>query len=186
MGSSIGGVSAKQVSLALWDIHNEKANKIFLVGPGVTNTQIQALIDNTMLLSNLRASKGNVSTASAVTGLPTTAIDAQYDPVSMGVVLMFSQISPYNPNVTLFKSYTILGPIAALLQSDKVSIIVPDAAAAAGTPAKILSDLVNSLEVTLTTYIKANNQFIVGGWTYQPSLSKLDSFLRELDGNTGT
>lgn len=182
MASVVGSTAAKQVALTLYDIHDEKTNKVFLVGAATSNATIQNIIDNTMNLSNTRAAKGTVTTGAQVSGMPAQAINSPYDAVSMAVALVFSQVSPYNPAVTLFKTYIIPAAIVSLIQNDHKSVIVPDVTATAATPPKILGDLVAELEANLTAYIKSNNEYVVGGWTYQPSESKLVTFLRELNG----
>lgn len=182
MAIAISAAGARTVRLLHEDIYSEKLNKVFALQASAIDATVTTLLSNYSALSNAATIKAAIGTASEITGMLDTPANAVEKRISTYAELVFEQTSPYNPAVTLVKQFIIPAPIEALIQSDHVSLVTPDTGATAGTPAKVLGDLVASLEANLAMYIKANNSWVNGGWTYQPLKSIVVTAPRVFDG----
>jgi hypothetical protein len=166
------------VQLVCYDAHGERVTKTFLIGAEAADNTIISMLTNFVALTNCRLPKGRMG-GRKISGLPAVVTGNQYDAIGMMVVLTFSQVSPENGELTLYKEFVIPCPVTTLMEENGVTLVTPDAD---GTDTqKALKVVVDFLKDELVAYIKSADTVVTGGWDYIASASGLISSARKYD-----
>lgn len=172
----------RPITLTQFDKTNERVTKSFNIDPTVSDAIIIAALTAYEGLNNAKTTKGRLA-GREILGMRNSVVNASYDLIGVGAVLTFTQTSPENSELTLYKEFIIPAPVATLFESDNVSIITPDSG---GSAVQIkLDTLVSFCQDYLVAFIKSANVAVVGGWLYKPLQSGLITSLRKYDGQIG-
>lgn len=124
------------------------------IATSVTGAELATLREKVGAATNAAMLQTTQSEIVTVAKSRVNPLDESYSSAAVKLLLTFQA------DDLSVRTVAIPAPDESLFGTDGISIIVPDAAAAAGTPAKILSDLISNLRVIL-------NGGIAGAGTYQ-------------------
>jgi hypothetical protein len=138
-------------------------------------------------LTDAGVASASATIRTAVSGQNVAAANSGIDSqVAHSIVLVFERVHPLNASKKITTSFLIPAPAAAIING--VSIVVDmnagDFASAAGKP-QALGELIRFLSANLI-YESVDGNTHKGGWTYQPTRSKLITDARILDGIANT
>lgn len=172
MAADIGATAAyRTLQMLMTDLSGGRYKKIFNINANdavATDVAIEAFLNALNGLSNCGITRVRLDKR-PITGLSSTPMDLPYQHVSDAAILWFNQVSPLNPDVTLWKAFAIPAAIDAIFLSDNKTLITPNGAGTADEQA--LNTIVTFLQTNLVSVIRSAGQVVTGSWVYQPDYS---------------